>query len=1081
MGPQRQRESNEDAAQRQIAQSNSTLNQFLGGSRRPSWLTGGIGAANPTQGSTQSASTIQRTPPRRKDTGAQRSVDLKDVSSTSASPHLPNNVPVIPPETTSSSISPPQTPHVTTTASPTIHYTSRPEADICNSTATSPDVTRKRKEMDENQPAAIPKGVQVSDPVESPTNLYSPNHGVVPGAVGVSNVRNRQASAGQPMTPHTRHLWQSGRHVSSPMLPQYTRQQAHGAPSPVQTGYGIPPHPYGQSLLQSNLPPQCGPYPPTYSPYVTSMQQKPSSTDPTACSPTIPSPVQQFSNPVSQNGPKFSSPRTHQAAHPPPVRQPIQQEVFKLPVIEPYSRRNIEQNMEDYLQHRVNMNFPPLHGVEISRFKLVKQAAQESDSLFLFLHQVVSQSVLNLGLIPSLIRDVPQFQKTSTLLNTILAGAFVKDIDLLAFFGQLPCVLHQFAAGRPDNYQDLQKYIKALSSILPQGWEDLKKACERRGYPPVATEFWQLNVYSPTLMDTFFKAALRQVWPPTATDYIHGCHEDAEQIFKENKQALHSARTGFRIPQDALQDLAAEFQRRFAVLARKIQQEKLRRAQAAMVPLVSPPIAAIPANQSNGHVLNGQVRQSRHQSVQGAQLNRARQRAYAITGPMQPISPPVPIQQQNGLLVSPAGAPRPDQPATSTWQLSAVHQAHLREPRFTDMARTSEAALLYQYVYTFLTGPKRLILGELYQAHVFTVPDQHRIAQTIDSGDGQRKLRHLEEGIQQYRLRMVKAGALIDGGLEDPSQWILKATSWPPNFYYQLNEHMLEPRKKQHHTKDLPIDITEHVRHGRGDNKLEIFINSSLDDPAITEHAFVVEIVSAKSHETIMKECESRTISSEASLKAIMDSLNRGAFTDGDDDDIIIDNAKMNIMIYDPIGQGQVCELPARGKDCKHRECFDLVTFLRTRPREKPHWPSDPDAWKCPICLGDVRPHRIIIDGFLKEVRDKLVSEGKEKVRTIIVDSDGTWTAKIEEGISSERSTPEATGLAPPVVPFKINGVVTAPFVAGSLMGNAELAARLTAAIGGISTATSEQAPFTGSTSAPARKRPTIIDLSEED
>jgi hypothetical protein len=269
---------------------------------------------------------------------------------------------------------------------------------------------------------------------------------------------------------------------------------------------------------------------------------------------------------------------------------------------------------------------------------------------------------------------------------------------------------------------------------------------------------------------------------------------------------------------------------------------------------------------------------------------------------------------------------------------------------------------------------------------------------------------------------------------------------------------MLEARKKQHHTKDLPIDITEYVKYNGGSNLLEIYINLDPSDATIAQYAFAIEVVNARSYRCIIEECKAKTIASEDGLKAITDSLNRAALAN-DDDDIIIETARTCITIYDPIGQGKICDLPARGKDCKHRECFDLLTFLRSRPREQPHWPSDPDSWKCPICLADVRPQHIVIDGFLKEVRDKLVSGGMSKVRQIVVDSDGSWVPKIEEGVPSERSTPEATGPAPPVASTTMDYP----------------AAGMTAVMNGA------RGPSAGSTLAPPRKRATVIDLSDDD
>jgi len=47
-------------------------------------------------------------------------------------------------------------------------------------------------------------------------------------------------------------------------------------------------------------------------------------------------------------------------------------------------------------------------------------------------------------------------------------------------------------------------------------------------------------------------------------------------------------------------------------------------------------------------------------------------------------------------------------------------------------------------------------------------------------------------------------------------------------------------------------------------------------------------------------------------------------------------------------------QTPARGEDCRHLNCFDLLSFL-TMNRLRPNW-------KCPICMKDLSILHIRID-----------------------------------------------------------------------------------------------------------------------
>ena len=698
---------------------------------------------------------------------------------------------------------------------------------------------------------------------------------------------------------------------------------------------------------------------------------------------------------------------------------PILQQASKpsLPVIQPYSKENCVPAIRKFHLQLTLDGLPPLAGVEYSRTDMLFRAAEDDDSLFLFVHQVVTLAHIDLDVVPSILRKAPGFSSTVTQMQHMLAGDEIKNYKLLDFYTKLPCQLNFLAMEAPDSYQTLTKHMKHLSYSLSTDWPALKQVCLQRGYPPLATEMWVLNMFSPSLMDVFFTASMRQIWDFTKPNFVPGTHEHARNLYEENKRALHGSLDGWIVQPAVIAEIGALSHHRFATM---LQQLAARRPQSARQAQsgVAHPGGVLRSNAPCSHGTPSSPRVISPHTMQPPPVHANRQQPAHMrssSGSRHSNTPVRSVQQTGGPLLPPAGAPRPNQAATATWTLSALHQAQLRDPRFVFAANLKQEDLLYQSVHAFAISPRRLNGTDLYQTLSLTILPDARIAQTIDPQDGQRKLRRLSEDSLQFRLRIVKVGLPppnpnIQENLEQ--DWVLKPTSWPTNFYYLLNDHELEVRRKQHHTKDLPIDITEFMRQGGETNTLAIYANVGADEAAtlLPQYAFAIEVIGANSHKSILEQCEKRMINSEASLNAITASLKRPLQVDGaddDDDDLIIDDARTNITIYDPICQGKICALPARGEECKHRECFDLLTFLQTRPREQPTWPSEADAWKCPICLGDVRPQRLVIDGFLKEVGEKLTSEGKEKTRVIIVEADGSWTPKIEEGLDSGRSTPE--------------------------------------------------------------------------
>lgn len=675
-----------------------------------------------------------------------------------------------------------------------------------------------------------------------------------------------------------------------------------------------------------------------------------------------------------------------------------------LPVIHPYSREYCEGTLEEY-----NQTSGPRSLVEQSRINLLLQAARSGDSLFMFVHQVVSRSAVDFNGLPGILRNSNGFFDCVELLSHLMAGEYIKITPLFEFFAVLPCSLAWLGTECPDNYQLLVNHVVHMSCVLPNGWQPLKQRCLQRGYPPLATELWVLNIYSPTLMEVFFLSVVRQIWPNDRQSYLSSTHDTAKQIFDETKSALYSSLIGWSLPAVILQNINVTFHRRYIMFT---QQAASRAHNMRLVDQsipISPFIGLVPSNRLNEdspQVLATEPSPRQHRQYPRQQHLPARPHS----APFQPVL-------EHGLSEPTAGTSRTNQAVTAIYHTTALQQAHLRGSA-RELPPHPRLDLLYQSVTGFAFPPRRLNNHEPYQKYTFTLPQSVCVARTIDPQNGQRKVRQISEAVLQYRLRVVEVGKLPRDRREDLARdWSLKATSWPHNFSYRLNDDLLEVRHDSRHTKDLPVDITEYVKTGRND----IVVNSKEAASMPGLYALAVEIITATSHNAILESCLKRTICREDSVRAITHIL-QPCSSGGDD--LIVGVARIYITIFDPISQSKICDLPARGVDCKHRECFDLLTFLQTRPREKPHWPSEADAWRCPICLADARPHRILIDGFLKEVGEKLVSEGKEKTRVIIVEADGRWGPKIEEHTEPKRSTtvPDQTRFSSPTATLATEG-----------------------------------------------------------
>ncbi len=330
----------------------------------------------------------------------------------------------------------------------------------------------------------------------------------------------------------------------------------------------------------------------------------------------------------------------------------------------------------------------------------------------------------------------------------------------------------------------------------------------------------------------------------------------------------------------------------------------------------------------------------------------------------------------------------------------AIHQAHLRSPVLR-AAETAQNTRLYQYVTDFAMKPKPFpdILS-IHEWH-FAVSDDDFLAlpSESNSSEGAPPTRLFKEDSRIYRLRCIMESTSLD-----INKWVVAETKWPSDMYFSFNGFRLHPRKKLHNGRDLAIDITSRIRKAK--NTIKIFSNKRKDAEQL-DYALAVEIVGFKNHADVKGEIVRRVVPADEIKTTITTSLASRAHTTpdttDDDDEITVISNTLTISLMDPYKGIEMFDIPARGATCSHRNCFDLETFLQTRPSKAAGEPTRVDEWKCPICGADARPCSLVVDGYLAEVRDVLEAVGQlGTAKAITVGDDGVWRVKNEESVSRE-------------------------------------------------------------------------------
>ncbi|AEO57098.1 hypothetical protein MYCTH_2302894, partial [Thermothelomyces thermophilus ATCC 42464] len=412
-------------------------------------------------------------------------------------------------------------------------------------------------------------------------------------------------------------------------------------------------------------------------------------------------------------------------------------------------------------------------------------------------------------------------------------------------------------------------------------------------------------------------------------------------------------------------------------------------------------------------------------------LNGARPGSAMGTGPSTPQSQQgnTPQRQQAVGASDPLFPPKgtmimrtdwPHDPTERKSILMSLHQAHVRSPK--RVLKEGETARLYQAVKSLPVPPTAVPPKNTMYEFRFQVTEEQfaRLAtKSRRPGEVVPVVEHFD-GALRWRVR----SCMVQGstGALSERDWVTLDTSWPSFIHMTLNHKVLDVRRKSHNGKDLPTEITDFVV--RGTNVLMVAVHDSHGEKAKNCH-LAVEMLETLGHSAVMDIVRSQgAIPEEETLNTIKKRLT-SSVVDDDDDEISFEAPDLSIDLADPFS-AKIFTIPARGADCTHMECFDLDTWLSTRPAAKPTIkcahrqvqcdcrnaaePSNPDKWRCPICLKDARPYSLRIDAFLLKIRKQLEADGKLHTKRLLVKADGSWSVVLEDEPDDNEAEADSDG-----------------------------------------------------------------------
>jgi hypothetical protein len=346
----------------------------------------------------------------------------------------------------------------------------------------------------------------------------------------------------------------------------------------------------------------------------------------------------------------------------------------------------------------------------------------------------------------------------------------------------------------------------------------------------------------------------------------------------------------------------------------------------------------------------------------------------------------------------------------------ALHQADLRDPvkRLVELGPNGNMVEieLFQYLGNFVVPPQIIDPKELRYDWSFSIAEEdcQRFPRLQQRGEGKRGNQIIQPGCSVFRLRCISLPPSEQDNLE--RLWPTKSGVWPSVLYIFVNGIEMYVRRKAHNGKDIPLDISKHLR--PGNNTVTVHLLLGPDECWDFKYAVAIEAMEISKYERVRDLAGVRP-----SEQTCMDIQKRLAPPE-DNDDLTVVTDSLTISIIDPF-TAQTFKTPVRSQGCNHLECFDHETFIRTRKNRSGPTPMN-DNWRCPICNADARPQLLRVDKYFVAVRDYLVATNQlEGAQAIQVKLDGTWAVQLtrDDSPSASRSPRADRSSAPASVKRK--------------------------------------------------------------
>lgn len=200
-------------------------------------------------------------------------------------------------------------------------------------------------------------------------------------------------------------------------------------------------------------------------------------------------------------------------------------------------------------------------------------------------------------------------------------------------------------------------------------------------------------------------------------------------------------------------------------------------------------------------------------------------------------------------------------------------------------------------------------------------------------------------------------------------------TNWPASVQVSVNATPLSIERGDNKTSHKPLYLKHVCQPGR--NTIQITVTA-----CCCSHLFVLQLVHRPSVRSVLQGLiKKRLLPAEHCITKIKRNFSSGTIpgTPGPNGEDGVEQTAIKVSLKCPITFRRI-QLPARGHDCRHIQCFDLESYLQLN--------CERGTWRCPVCNKTALLEGLEVDQYMLGILIYIQSSDYEE---ITIDPTCSW------------------------------------------------------------------------------------------